>query len=244
MLTARLFNQALNDPGVNTSRMIGERMYFCTRLVLLLVRVFSVTACGNEYRGLTFEESIAGVSEECPQWILDNQVLIDVVHWGFDGELHRGQIVADARLQGELQLVFLLMLLTGFPMESVEPISLLDWDDFESMRRNNTSAFNYREVPGSDRLSKHAYGQAIDINPCQNPYFSHGQVFPEGEEYDPSVPGTLYDGHPVVELFRLLGWRWGGDWLEKDYHHFDKLLDERELSGVNHHRSWPLWRLI
>ncbi|MBD3276699.1 MAG: hypothetical protein GF388_00210, partial [Candidatus Aegiribacteria sp.] len=87
-------------------------------------------------------------------------------------------------------------------------------------------------------------GQAIDINPVQNPYFSHGLVFPEGAEYDPSQPGTLYDGHPVVELFRLLGWRWGGDWMEKDYQHFDKLLEERELSGVNHHRAWPLWRLI
>ena len=193
---------------------------------------------------MTFEESVEGVSDECPGWILDNQVLIDVVYWGFDGELHQGWVVADARVVNDLLLVFSQMFLLEFPMESVIPICEFGWDDDVSMECNNTSAFNYRCVPGTERLSNHSYGLAIDINPVQNPYYAGGRVSPEGAFYDASVPGTLYDGHPVVILFKSLGWRWGGDWSEPDYQHFDKRLEEIGLSGVDHHHEWPLWRLL
>lgn len=221
----------------------GYRGY-ARRVIYLALLACTVQAfSGNStYTDLTFNESIDGVSEECPQWILDNQVLIDVVYYGFDGEVHRGQLVADARVTGDLQKVFMLMLVIQFPLESVVPISQLDWDDFESMRQNNTSAFNYRTVPFSDRLSSHAYGLAIDINPVQNPYYTGLQVFPEGAVYNPLTPGTLYDGHLVVRLFKMLGWRWGGDWNEKDYQHFDKQLEKIALEDVQNHYQWPLWR--
>lgn len=217
---------------------------YARRMICLALCTFAALAFsgGSSYTDLTFNESIDGVSEECPQWILDNQVLIDVVYYGFNGEVHRGQLVADARVAGDLQKVFILMLFIQFPLESVVPISQLDWDDFESMRQNNTSAFNYRNVPFSDRLSNHAYGLAIDINPVQNPYYTGLQVFPEGAVYDPSTPGTLYDGHLVVLLFKMLGWRWGGDWYEKDYQHFDKQLEEIALQDVQNHYPWPLER--
>jgi hypothetical protein len=201
-----------------------------------------VSSGSSTYTNLTFNESINGVSDECPQWILNNQVLIDMVYYGFDEKIHRGQLVADARVAGDLQVVFILMLVIRFPLESVAPISQFDWDDFESMRQNNTSAFNYRNVPFSDRLSNHAYGFAIDINPAQNPYYTGQQVFPESAVYDPSIPGTLYDGHPVVRIFKILGWRWGGDWYEKDYQHFDRQLEKIALEDVHNHYSWPLGR--
>jgi peptidoglycan LD-endopeptidase CwlK len=197
-------------------------------LVMSLVLIPSLVKAlpgSGDLSPLTLDESLEGVPEECPGWILENQVLVEVVHWGFDGSLHAGQVVADARVAGDLRCVFLLMLLLRFPLESVAPVSQFGWDDFESMRGNNTSAFNYRAVPGTDRLSRHAYGLAIDINPLQNPYYTGVQVFPERAVHDPSVPGTLCDGHPVVELFRALGWRWGGDWQELDYQHFDKPLE-------------------
>ena len=211
---------------------------------VLLAFYMSAFSGGFGYTELTFTESIAGVSDDCPRWILDNQVLVDVVYWGFDGELHKGQLVADDRVAGDLQLLFIQMLLLGFPLESVIPICEFDWDDDESMRCNNTSAFNYRCVPGTDRLSRHAFGLAIDINPVQNPYYAGGSVSPEGALYDPSVPGTLYEEHPVVLLFKTLGWRWGGDWNEPDYQHFDKRLEEIELIGIDHHREWLSWRLL
>lgn len=211
-------------------------------ILTLLVCTLKSFSGSITYTDLTFIESIDGVSDECPRWILDNQVLIDVLYCGFDGKIHRGQLLADTRVAADLQIVFIMMLITRFPLESVLPISQLDWDDFESMRRNNTSAFNFRTVPFSGRLSSHAYGLAIDINPVQNPYYTDTQIFPESAVYDPSVPGTLFDEHPVVQLFKILGWRWGGDWYEKDYQHFDKQLDRIQLEDVQNHYSWPLGR--
>jgi len=221
-----------------------ENPAYARRVICFVVLVCAMLAFSGSsiYTELTFNESVNGVNSECPQWILNNQVLIDVVYYGFDEKIHRGQIVADARVAGDLQIVFMLMLINRFPLESVVPISQLDWDDFESMRQNNTSAFNYRTVPFSDRLSNHAYGLAIDINPVQNPYYTGTQVFPEDAVYDPSIPGTLYDGHPVVLLLKTLGWRWGGDWYEKDYQHFDKQLEIVALEDIHNHCSWPLGR--
>jgi len=219
-----------------TEHRVSMPRVICLALLICANPAFSG---GSEYTDLTFSESINGVSEDCPQWILNNQVLIDVVYYGFDEEIHRGQLVADVRVAGDLQKVFMLMLVIGFPLESVMPISELNWDDFESMRQNNTSAFNFRTVPFSDRLSSHAYGLAIDINPVQNPYYTGSRIFPEGAVYDPLAPGTLYHGHLVVRLFRMLGWRWGGDWYEKDYQHFDKQLEKIEFENVHNHCTWP-----
>ena len=212
----------------------------------LLLFTFSVYADEIVYSDSAFGIAVSGVSENCPGWILNNQVLIDVLYWGFDGDLHRGELVADTRVVFDLQLVFMQMLLLGFPLESVLPVSEFNWDDSESMQHNNTSSFNYRCIAGSDRLSRHAYGLAIDINPLQNPYCSSGSISPSGAVYDTEAPGTLYSGHPVVELFKLLGWRWGGEWSDKDYQHFDKPLEDIvcECNHANHHSKWFLWRLL
>jgi len=211
--------------------------------IALLVFTARVEAWGGANRALTFDEAVQGVSVECPGWVLDNQTIIDVLHWGFDGRIHTGQLVADARIAPDLQMAFALMFLIGFPLESVIPVSEFGWDDFESMRVNNTSAFNYRYVPFTDRLSSHAYGLAIDINPMQNPYFTGQQVFPEGAVYDSSLRGTLHSRHPVVLLFKELGWRWGGDWPERDYQHFDRQLQRTALGNHVKHLSLPLfWR--
>ena len=208
-------------------------------LVYVSLPVFATPSYSGdqEYSDPDFIESISGVNPDCPEWILDNQVLLEVAYWGFDGNIHIGRLVVDDRVVEDLQLVFAQMLLLEFPLESVIPINQFGWDDDLSMRCNNTSGFNYRCVAGTGRLSRHAYGLAVDINPMQNPYYNGDRVEPEGAVYDPSMPGTLYPEHPVVLLFKALGWRWGGDWNEKDYQHFDKQLEEVELNGVEHIRS-------
>ena len=45
--------------------------------------------------------------------------------------------------------------------------------DTASIEENNSSAFNYRVVPGTNHLSNHARGYAIDLNPLQNPYVAY-----------------------------------------------------------------------
>ena len=39
--------------------------------------------------------------------------------------------------------------------------------DTASIEENNSSAFNYRVVPGTNHLSNHARGYAIDLNRCK-----------------------------------------------------------------------------
>ena len=64
------------------------------RLVMLVCTMLAFSG-SSTYTDLTFVESINGISDECPQWILNNQVLIDVVYYGFDEKIHPGQLVAD-----------------------------------------------------------------------------------------------------------------------------------------------------
>ena len=66
---------------------------------------------------------------------------------------------------------------------------------------NNTYAFNYRNVGGTNRLSNHAYGKAIDINPMQNPYKKGNYISPKGSKYDPKLLGTLTHNHSITKLF-------------------------------------------
>ena len=109
----------------------------------------------------------------------------------------------------------------------MEPVSLYGGSDDESMAANNTSAFNCRAVTGGSSWSQHSYGNAIDINPVQNPYVSGSLVLPpEGEAYtdrDPSVPGLIFEPGPLTGAFLRKGWGWGGNWISlKDYQHFSE----------------------
>ena len=106
-----------------------------------------------------------------------------------------------------------------------------DANDENSMEDNNTSAFNYRTVNGSSKLSKHSLGLAVDINPRFNPCVRtiNGEVSVEpanGAEY---VDRTQEFSHKITEsdlcyqLFIEHGFTWGGSWNSvKDYQHFEK----------------------
>ena len=70
---------------------------------------------------------------------------------------------------------------------------------------NNTSAFNYRKIAGSNNLSNHAYGKAIDINPQQNPYKKEKYISPKNSKYNSKAPGTLTADHSITKLFIAKG---------------------------------------
>lgn len=167
-----------------------------------------------------------------PQKFKNRQQLIEVLYYSFDGKIHKGQLVMDERLAGDIRKVFRVALETKFPIKSVIPVAHEKFykdgkynSDGASMKLNNTSAFNYRRATGSKNLSMHSYGYAIDINPVQNPYIKRRTVFPRGAVYNPNKPGTLTRYSPVVRAFKRLGWTWGGDWKSlKDYQHFEKVL--------------------
>jgi len=172
----------------------------------------------------SLEEAVAG--SVAPPEVLSTLALIEVRYLSFDGKVHQGQLVLHKGLVEDVQHLFHSLLAAQFPLEKCVPIVAYDWDDEASMRDNNCSAFCYRPIMGTDRLSNHSFGTALDLNPRLNPYFARdGKVYPEGATYDPSVMGTITATSDVVALFKALGWEWGGDWESvKDFQHFQKLL--------------------
>jgi peptidoglycan LD-endopeptidase CwlK len=161
----------------------------------------------------------------CPPEILALQAVLPVEYWSFDQKLHKGQVVIDSRLADDIRSIFDHMLHERFPLTSVIPIAdeRFSWSDDASMAANNSSAFNYRAIAGTSRLSLHALGQAIDLNPLLNPYIVGDVAQPPGAIYDPSRVGTMTADSFLVRIFEKLGWEWGGRWKDrKDYHHFQK----------------------
>jgi peptidoglycan LD-endopeptidase CwlK len=171
---------------------------------------------------MTFEESIKGT--KAPKDVIEKLELIDVQYYSFDGKLHQGQLVVHKDVLQDVIEIFDIIKEIKYPVEKALPIVLYDWSDNGSMDDNNSSAFNYRFIAGTKRLSNHAFGKAVDINPMNNPYItSDGKIIPSGGEYDTEEFATFTEDHPVVKAFKERGWRWGGNFNSyKDYHHFDK----------------------
>lgn len=181
----------------------------------------------------SFQSSVEAVTAEllayswrpgCPVDITDLR-LLTLSHWGFDGRIHTGHLVAHVDHAEGLIAVMRTLYEHEFPIERMELVDAYDGDDDASMAANNTSAFNCREVsrrPGA--WSQHAFGTALDINPVQNPYILRdGTVLPPGAETDRAidVPGLVSPGDVVVQAFESIGWGWGGYWDGvKDYQHF------------------------
>jgi hypothetical protein len=168
----------------------------------------------------TLKRALEG--SKAPKQILDRQALVKVSYVGFDGLTRDGYLVVDRSLAKEVKSIFQDIYNARFPIHSIEPIQAYGWDDNASTTANNTSGFNYRTISGSKRLSKHAYGRAIDINPWQNPWLSPKAVPGTQGFYVPSAKGTIVRGGAVEKAFRNRGWKWGGNWKTRDYQHFEK----------------------
>jgi peptidoglycan L-alanyl-D-glutamate endopeptidase CwlK len=177
---------------------------------------------------LTENEALAqNPALPCPTEILLKQRCVEIHYISFDEQVHQGQIVVHQDIVDSVKEIFIELLKMHFPIAQVIPISdpQFMWDDETSMVHNNTSAFNYRTIAGSEKLSLHAYGRAIDINPLLNPYIHNEHVSPRNAVYRESVPGTIKKDSEVVKIFKQHGFAWGGDWIDcKDYQHFEKPL--------------------
>jgi len=171
---------------------------------------------------LSFAEAIKGT--KAPDSLLNQMILLDLDYYSFDKKLHRGQLVVNKEIENEVKEIFEIIKKTKYPINKMIPIVHYNWNDDKSMADNNTSAFNYRFIAGTKRLSNHSFGKAIDINPFFNPViYNDGKVSPKGAKYIPGTQEVFTKNHPVVKAFKKRGFRWGGDWTSlKDYHHFDK----------------------
>ncbi len=150
-----------------------------------------------------YGDSLASLIPIDPQYIeYDDLRYLEILHFGFDGEIHQGELIVNQAIAEEVLQIF-------------------------KELYNNTSAFNFRMITNGSTPSNHAYGLAIDINPKINPYVYANKVLPaNGEDYTDrgqEIPGMITAESEVCEIFKKYGWSWGGDWNQpKDYQHFEK----------------------
>ncbi|MBA4609571.1 CapA family protein [Aeromicrobium sp. Marseille-Q0843] len=160
---------------------------------------------------------------------MDSLRYLRVTHVGFDGRAREGELAVHADHADDLLTVFRELYEARWPIERMRLVSDYGGDDEASMAANNTSGFNCRRGLGQPNWSRHAFGDAVDLNPVQNPYVTSGQVLPDagapfaGVDRSPgaeTAPGVIHDGDVVVNAFERIGWTWGGRWPEPDFQHF------------------------
>lgn len=159
----------------------------------------------------------------------DALAVVTVTTWDLHGDRTRGRLVVAAAAAAGLRETFRRLYEARFPLERLEPVDAFDGDDDASMAANNSSGFNCRTVPGTSRPSRHAVGEAVDLNPVQNPFVRPSGVWPPaGKPYlDRRVqPGLIVAEGPAVRAFEAIGWKWGGRWKRsKDFQHFSRTGD-------------------
>lgn len=192
------------------------------------------------YRDVLSDElklRITGISypkEEGAQISYEELAYVHVLHYDFSGEVREGELVCNQAVAEDMIEIFRELYENQYPIEKIRLVDEYGGDDDASMEDNNTSCFNYRTVEGTNRLSRHAYGLAIDVNPLYNPYVTkrNGKtvISPEngspyadrGEEF----PYKIDEEDLCYRLFTEHGFIWGGSWKNsKDYQHFQKELE-------------------
>lgn len=170
-----------------------------------------------------------GIDESIINFSMLRHVVIK--YYDFNDEIQNGEIVCNEKIAEDILEIFKGLFDAGYQLERVQLIDEYDADDDASMDANNTSCFNYRVVDNTTKLSYHAYGLAIDVNPFYNPYVQ----MRNGEEYvcptgsvqyvdrENNFPYKIDENDLAYKLFKEHGFIWGGDWNNcKDYQHFEK----------------------
>ena len=162
-----------------------------------------------------------GGDPRCPRWA--DLAYLQVDHVSFDGPA-RGELVVAAALATRAVALFRRLWQIGFPIRQLRLVDDFAASDDASMAADNSSAFNFRVVAGTDLLSQHALGLAIDLNPVENPWRLPGRILPDaGRAFADRTqirPGMIVRPGPVVAALDELGWEWGGDWRHAfDDHH-------------------------
>jgi hypothetical protein len=158
--------------------------------------------------------------------------LLSVTYVGFDGQAHTGQLIVNGSAAAPLSRVFAKLYALRFPIRHMSisdrygPASSLpaDGDVSASFECRQAAPSPCVGGSGTGSWSEHAFGEAVDLNPLENPYVGCGQSRdPAARPYfnrSRHRPGMVTAA--VVQAFRSVGWGWGGSWIgsTKDYMHF------------------------
>lgn len=168
-------------------------------------------------------------TEGCP--VEKNELrYVHVLYVDFAGRTSDGELIVNKLIADDVLDIFRQLYEAEYPIEKIALIDEYDGDDELSMSDNNTSAFNFRMIAGTDTVSKHGMGLAVDVNPFYNPQVKETgngiKVSPEDAiSYADRDVDFLYKiDHDDLcyKLFTEHGFEWGGDWeTNKDYQHFE-----------------------
>ena len=154
-----------------------------------------------------------------------------ILHRNMDGQAVVGELVVNKEISADILDIMRELYEQNYPIEQVRLVDYYEGDDELSMAANNSSAFNWRTQTGSSaKISKHATGMAIDINPLYNPYYRfpyvNETVSPGGDLYMDRMwefPFKIDEDDDCYRIFTEHGFKWGGSWNSlRDYQHFEK----------------------
>lgn len=192
---------------------------------------FYYTALSEEIRERITGKSYPDTGEDL-QISYEDLAYVHVLHVDFQMQVQEGELICNQAIAQELVDIFYELYENQYPIEKICLIDVYNADDEASMADNNTSCFNYRTVPGRTKLSNHAYGFAIDINPLYNPYVRtrDGKTLVSPDNAVPYADRSADFAHKIdkedlcYKIFTEHGFDWGGAWnSSKDYQHFEKV---------------------
>jgi len=158
--------------------------------------------------------------------------LLTVDVWGFDGKPYRGQLVVNKRVAPSLEKVFRRLYGLRFPIRDLTLEGNYGSKAERARHFDASGSFECRQaVPspctggkGTGTWSMHAFGEAVDLNPRENPYVGCGMSRDKTalSYMDRSRLRRGMVTPAVVGAFASIGWGWGGSWSgsTKDYMHF------------------------
>jgi hypothetical protein len=167
----------------------------------------------------------------CPVSFSDLR-LLTVTAWGFDGKPYRGQLIVNKKVAQPLAKVFRRLYSLRFPVRDLTLPANYASQRTRARHPDASGSFECRQaVPspctsgtGTGSWSMHAYGEAVDLNPVENPYvgcgMSRDKLARSFIDRSNVRPGMVTPA--VVQAFASIGWGWGGSWSgsTKDYMHF------------------------
>jgi hypothetical protein len=165
----------------------------------------------------------------CPVWMSELRVL-SYRYYGFDKQTHIGQIVVNAKVAQPLATVFGKLYRLRFPIRDGAFAST--YSSHPDQSGDVTASFECRNAAASPcsgnatthHWSMHAYGEAVDLDPRENPYVGCGMTrdktarsYRNRSRHRPGMVTPAVRG-----AFASVGWGWGGSWYgsTKDYMHF------------------------
>jgi hypothetical protein len=148
---------------------------------------------------------------------------LNVNHVNYSGHVKRGEIIVHKRVIGTVRTAFVKAYKHDFRIKSMIPIDRFGGSDNRSMRADNTSGYACGKYE-SGRWARHAYGDALDINPRKNPHVFSNRLLPRNAsrfvDRRDLRKGMLGRRSEVTRVFTEFGWTWGGTYQNPDYQHF------------------------